>query len=283
MNQQDDATRSLRRPPPRRHDALCSFPDRVAQLERSRPMSERTRANLVRALDSIDPGEREVFLDKHRDRLEDIETLASIKYADFGYWAQRNVMLAEWLDLDRSPPLDILDIGTGSGNFGMVAQSMGHRVVGTDVANPWYDELCRLTRVERVVAPVERGERYAPVDRRFDLVTIMLPAFHKKSVGRSREHWSIEDWRLFLLGLVDDLLKPDGKIFILMPLDKDDDGQLVYSPLVRWAYERGARLDKSAPRGPVRHVLFDPAAPATFATEGPDVGPLPEIELEWQN
>jgi SAM-dependent methyltransferase len=246
-------------------------------------MSERTRANLVRALDSIDPAEREAFLDKNRNRLEDIETLAAVKYADFGYWAQRNVLLAEWLDLDRSPPLDILDIGTGSGNFGMVVTSMGHRAMGTDVADEWYDELCKLTKVERIVAPVMRGERYVPVDRRFDLITIMLPAFHKKSVAGTREHWSIEDWRRFLLGLVNDLLKPNGRIFILMPLDKDDDGQLSYSPFVRWSYERGARLDRSNPRGPIRHVEFNPATAETFAEDAPQIEPRPEIELKWQN
>ncbi|HEX2802795.1 MAG TPA: hypothetical protein VHN55_02250, partial [Sphingomicrobium sp.] len=257
--------------PPKRHDPLCSFPERVEQLEAAKPMSDRTRANLVRALDSINPAERESFLEKHRDKLQDIETLASVKYADFGYWAHRNVILAEWLDLDRSPPLDILDIGAGSGNFGMVAQSMGHRVIGTDVADDWYDELCRLTKVTRLVAPVVRGERYKPVDQRFDLVTIMLPAFHRKRVKGKREYWSVEDWRLFLLGLVQDLLKPNGSIFILMPLDKDDEGNLSYSPLVEWSRERGARLDRTFKKGPVRHILFNPATEATFAEQPPQV------------
>ncbi len=273
-----DAKQAAR--PPKRHDPLCSFPERVEQLEAAKPMSDRTRANLVRALDSINPAERESFLEKHRDKLQDIETLASVKYADFGYWAHRNVILAEWLDLDRSPPLDILDIGAGSGNFGMVAQSMGHRVIGTDVADDWYDELCKLTKVTRLVAPVVRGERYKPVDQRFDLVTIMLPAFHRKRVKGKREYWSVEDWRLFLLGLVQDLLKPNGSIFILMPLDKDDEGNLSYSPLVEWSRERGARLDRTFKKGPVRHILFNPATEATFAEQPPQVAVKSDVELE---
>jgi len=278
-----DSPNDAAKAPPKRHDALCDFPERVAQLEARGPISERTRANLVRALESIDPQARAAFLDKHRDELQDIETLASVKYADFGYWALRNVQLAQSLDLDNSPPLDILDIGAGSGNFGLVVQSMGHRYLATDVADDWYDELCKLTKVQRLVAPVMRGERYVPVHRRFDLITIMLPAFHKKSVGGTREHWSIEDWRQFLAGLVDDLLKPNGRIFILMPLDKDDDGNLSYSPLVRWAYDRGARLDRTNPRGPLRHVEFNPATAETFAEEAPQIAPRPEIELEWHN
>src|SRR4030095_715683 len=117
-------------------------------------------ANLVLALNSVDPIKRKAFLAKHGDRLKDIETLAAAKYADVGYWAHRNVLLAQWLDLDNSPPFDILDIGTGSGNFAMVANSRGHRAIGTDVFDPWYHELCGLTGVERVVAPVRRGEPY---------------------------------------------------------------------------------------------------------------------------
>jgi protein-L-isoaspartate O-methyltransferase len=263
----------------KRHDALCSFAERVEQLQQRTNMTDRTRANLIRALDTVDPARREAFLAKFGERLEDIETLAAIKYADLGYWAHRNVLLAQWLDLDHSPPLDILDIGTGSGNFAMVAQSMGHRAIGSDLSDPWYEELCHLTGVERVVAPVKRGEPYKPVDRRFDLITIMLPAFHRKTVAGKRQYWSIEDWRQFLLGLVRDLLKPEGAIFILMPLDKDDEGKLSYSPLVEWARDRGARLDRTTPKGPVRHVLFDPATEATFAEEPPEVAVKSDIEL----
>jgi SAM-dependent methyltransferase len=282
MSQLDTPTEAPKAPP-KRHDALCDFEERVAQLDKRGTMPDRTRTNLVRALESIDPAARAAFLDKHRRKLEDIETLASVKYADFGYWALRNVQLAQWLDLDNSPPLDILDIGAGSGNFGLVVQSMGHRYLATDVADPWYDELCKLTKVERVVAPVMRDERYAPVDRRFDMITIMLPAFHRKTVRGSRVYWSVEDWRQFLVGITNDLLKPNGRIFILMPLDKDDDGQLSYSPVVRWAYDRGARLDRSNPRGPVRHIEFNPATPETFSEEGPDIGERPALDLVWQN
>lgn len=270
------------RAPRKKHDPFCPFPERIARMDRG-TMPERTRTNLERALNSVDAAKLAAFLDQHREQLQDIETLAAVKYADLAYWAHRNVQLAEWLDLDRSPPLDVLDIATGSGNFGMVLQSMGHSFVGTDVADAWYEELCELTGVERRVAPVVRGEPYRPVDRRFDLITTTLPAFHRKTVRGKREYWSVEDWRLFLLGLATDLLKPNGRIFILMPLDKNDDGQLSYSPLVRWAYDRGARLDRSSPSGPVRHIEFNPATPETFGEVGPDVGPRPDIELVWEN
>jgi len=253
----------------RRHDALCSFEERIEQLERQNPMSDRTRTNLQRVLDAIDAAKRKAFLARHADQLGDLETVAGLKYADFAYWAHYSVLYAQWLNLDRSPPLDILDIGMGSGNFVMVANSMGHRAIGTDVDNPWYAELCELVGSKRIVAPVTREDPYKPIDQRFDLITMMMPAFHRKRVKGQRQYWSVEDWRILLLGLVENLLKPGGAIFILMTLDKDDQGNVGYSPLIEWARERGARLGRTKEDGPIRHILFDPATTGTFAKTSP--------------
>jgi hypothetical protein len=255
---------------PQAHNAFEPFADRIAQLNAMLPMEARTRGNLERALASIDPAEREQFLASHKQRLQDLQTFGPAKYADFAYWAHRSTLVAEWLDLDTSPPLDILDIGMGSGSFAMVAQSMGHRVTGTDVADEWYDELCRLAGVKRVVAPIERGETYRPIDERFDLITIMLPVFHRRRVEGRREYWSVEDWRRLLGGLQRDLLKPGGAIFILMPLDKNDDGEESYSPLLAWAEEHGARLGRTHPSQPVGNILWRPVEAETFAAENAD-------------
>lgn len=252
-------------PEPPAFDALAPFETRIEQLDAETPMSPRTKANLRRSLAMIDPGQREAFLVDYNVRLQDIRTQGPAKYADFAYWAQRSTAVAEWLDLDTSPPLDILDIGMGSGSFGMVAQSMGHRVVGTDVANPWYDELCRLAGVKRIVAPVERGATYRPVDQRFDLITIMLPVFHRKRVPGARpDYWTVEDWRALLQGLQRDLLKPGGSIFILMPLEQNQDGEQTYSPVIRWAEARGAILDRR-PGVPISRLYFHPVLADTFA------------------
>ncbi|MBV9527569.1 methyltransferase domain-containing protein [Sphingomonas sp.] len=261
---------SERRRAPQAHDAFASFPERIAQLQAVLPMEERTRANLERSLTGIDAQERERFLATHGERLQDLATFGPAKYADFTYWAHRSALVAEWLDLDRSPPLDILDIGMGSGSFAMVVQSMGHRVTGTDVADEWYDELCRLAGVRRVVAPVERGADYRPVEDRFDLITIMLPVFHRRRVDGRREYWAVEDWRRFLAGLQRDLLKPGGAIFILMPLDKNDEGEESYSPVLAWAEARGATLGRTHPSQPIAHILWRPVEAETFAPDNRD-------------
>lgn len=246
------------------HDALSSFEVRIGQLHAAWPMSDRTRENLIRALSCIDPVKRDGFLSKYHERLQDVSTVAPAKYADFAYWAHDSVLISQWLDLDRSASLDILDIGMGSGSFAMVAQSMGHRVIGTDVADEWYDELCELAGVRRIAAPVERGQSYRPIDQRFDLVTLMLPVFHRRRVNGRREYWSICDWKALFADLTTGLLKPGGRIFILMPVDVDDEGQLSYSPLLEWAQAHGARLGRTLPDRHIQHLLFAPAVAAVF-------------------
>lgn len=228
------------------------------------PMPPRTADNFDRALATLDQGRVDAFLNRHAGRLDDFDRLGPVKYADFAFWTRRNVILAEWLDLDRSAPLDILDIGMGPGNFVMVANSMGHRAVGTDLSDAWYDGLCELAGAERVIAGVETGAPYRPVAREFDLITIMLPVFHRRSVKRKREYWPIAEWARFLDDLAGDMLKPGGRIFILMPLDKHDDGSLSYSPLLAWARSLGARLDRTAEGEPIRHVLFEDVMPGRF-------------------
>lgn len=259
------AVPSVRDAPIPAYDPIASFSSRIEQLDAVAPMTDRTRANVIRALASIHPEERRRFIAKYKERLENLHTYGPAKYADFACWAYRRVRVAEWLELDRTPPMDILDIGMGPGSFAMVAQSMGHRVLGTDVADEWYGELCGLAGVERLIAPVERGERYRPTDRRFDLITIMLPVFHRKRVRGRREYWAVEEWQQLLAGLQRDLLKTGGGIFILMPLDIDDEGNQTYSPLLEWARSRGATLDRAVPNYPISYILFRPVGGDTFA------------------
>jgi len=238
--------------------------DAASAVEAFSPMTPRTAANFARAMATLDQQAVDMFLDREEGRLGDFDPLGPVKYADFAFWTRRNVLLAEWLELDRMPPLDILDIGMGPGNFVMVANSMGHRCVGTDVADAWYGALCELAGAKRIIAPVEDAEPYRPAARRFDLITIMLPVFHRRSMNKQREYWTTERWGRFLRGLARDMLVEGGRIFILMPLDKADDGALSYSPLLPWARNLGARLDRTAPGEPVRHVLFENVGPDYF-------------------
>jgi hypothetical protein len=245
-------------------DIFCSFEDRLDRLQRETAMLASTRVNVLRALERIDLQERDAILEKYRNQLSSA-TFGFGKYADFVYWAFRNVRRAEWLGLEGFPPLDILDIGMGGGNFGMVCQTMGHRFVGTDVRNPFYSDLCRLAGVQRIEAPVRRGEVYRPIDQRFDLITIMVPNFHRREVDGKLEYWPLEDWKFLLRGLARDLLKDNGRIYIEMAFDRQEDGTPTLSPLVHWSADRAARMDRFPDGGFNGQILFYPATVDTFA------------------
>lgn len=248
-------------------DPMRTFDEGIAAIEALIPLTQRTRTNLDRALQCIEESERSDFIARHREKLLKFDRLGPTKYADFPYWAFRNVLLAQWLGLDRSiRSVDILDIGMGSGSFAMVARSMGHRVVGTDRDDPWYDELCHLAGVRRIDSPVISNEPYRPVAERFDLITIMLPVFHRRTVRGRREYWSVNQWQAFLADLAANLAQPEARIFIYMPLDKRDDGSLSYSPLVHWSQGRGAIIDRTFPESPLRHILFTKVDAETFAS-----------------
>ena len=48
---------------------------------------------------------------------------------------------------------------------------------------------------------------------------------------------------------------------------------------MEWARDRGARLDRTFEKGPVRHILFDPAAKETFGKTAPEVAQKSDIVL----
>lgn len=248
-------------------DPFRSLDASIAEIEKRLGLTLRTRANLERALDTIDAAERDRFLERHADRLRAFSGSGPGKYADLAIWALRKVLVAEWLNLDNVPPLRILDIGMGSGSFSMVAQSMGHDVIGTDIADPWYAELCELQGARRIIAPVMEDQDFVVDGGPFDLVTIMLPVFHRVAVGGGkRRYWTIDKWRDFLSSVALNCLQQGGgDMFILMPLDKDETGNLSYSPVLGWAEARGAVVGRFFPSSPVNCILFRSATPADFA------------------
>jgi hypothetical protein len=42
-----------------------------------------------------------------------------------------------------------------------------------------------------------------------------------------------------------------------MPFDKDEAGNLSYSPLLEWSRERGARIGTAFPNKPLNHIHFE--------------------------
>ena len=67
------------------------------------------------------------------------------KYIDLNRFVTKAVHEANKLGLLNSKPLHVLDIGCGSGYFLFVLKSLGHQVVGLDIADTsLYNDTVRL-------------------------------------------------------------------------------------------------------------------------------------------
>jgi len=133
------------------------------------------------------------------------------KYADVERWLKINLARVQDLDLHRSRPKEILDLGCGAGFFLFAAQQFGHSGVGLDVDDfPLSNELVDLLRVERKAWRIKAFEPLPDLGRKFDLITGFSTAFNRNE-DESRG-WNVSEWT-FLLDDLDRRFKPNGKMF----------------------------------------------------------------------
>lgn len=177
-----------------------------------------------------------------------------LKYSDLDHWLASSWKEAKRLGLDRSPPLEILDLGLGPGYFPFVCQQLGHRCVGLDVpgGSTFKQALRRWLGIHRVVESSILPKTPLPELGRFDLVTAYRCQFNYNPT--ERRLWNLDEWNFFLNDLRDNVLKPGGR-FVLKLTKQEGKGRAGLrrdNPLlVNFLAERGARESR-----PV--IIFDP-------------------------
>jgi len=104
-----------------------------------------------RLLAQVDPARLHEIQSRYATSTDDGEKYR--KYlAAFDRWLEVNVQRAQDLQLHRSPPLAILDIGCGGGFFLFVCQRLGHRCLGLDTGEDClFSDLIELFQVERKI------------------------------------------------------------------------------------------------------------------------------------
>lgn len=173
-----------------------------------------------------------------------------VKYLDVERFLQLNIARAQDLNLHRSPPKDILDIGSGGGFFLFIAQQLGHAGLGLDTEEiPLFGDLFALFGLERKIAVVRAFEPLPDFGRKFDLITAYSTAFHG-SVGQTWR-WGVGEWEFFL-GDLERHLKRGGRIFF--GLNPSYDGNYYTPEILQLFLRRGARVERE-------NVLFPPFAP----------------------
>jgi len=126
---------------------------------------------------------------------------SSRKYLNARPWLENAVERAMKLDLHKTPPKSVLDLGCGAGWFLLVARHFGHEVVGLDLAeNNMYNELIQLFQLERAEHCIDPYVPLPNFNGKFDLVTGFMVYFNfynfeSKTDARA---WGGEEWKYFL-------------------------------------------------------------------------------------
>jgi len=176
------------------------------------------------------------------------------KYSDLEYWLATSWKEARRLELDRSPPLDILDLGMGPGYFLYVCQTLGHRCVGLDVpgGSAFKQALRKWLGIARVVESAIMPKTPLPDLGCFDLVTAYRCQFNYNPT--EKRLWNLDEWTFFLDDLRDNVLKPHGR-FVLKLTKQDVKGRAGLRrdnpELTRLLRERGAHDTTNV-------MIFDP-------------------------
>ena len=149
--------------------------------------------------------------------------------------------------LDRSPPLNILDLGCGAGYFLYICKLFGHDGVGLDIdEEPLYRETLQLLNIRRVVSRIEAQVPLPDLGQRFDVVTATRVCFQYKRWPEkvNRQEWTPEDWRFFINDIRTRFLKPHGRLFLQFNPRPDDSP--FFTPELRECFLReGALISRS--------------------------------------
>src|SRR5213594_2206840 len=167
-------------------------------------------------------------------------TAGYAKYANIEPWLQLNREGVQDLNLHRSSPKRVLDLGCGGGFFLFILKNLGHSVLGLDVERvPSFGELLELFEVPRLVYRINAFEPLPDLGEKLDWITSFSVNFNL--YHPSKERWGTAEWDFFLRDLQQHLA-PGGKVFFgLNPLYNGD----YYSPELRDLFlSRGASVER---------------------------------------
>jgi SAM-dependent methyltransferase len=162
------------------------------------------------------------------------------KYSDVPRWLKRHATKVQDLNLHRTSPREILDLGCGGGFFLFIARRFGHTGTGLDVDEfPLFRQLIDLLEVPRVVWTVQPFQPLPEFGRQFDLITAFSTRFNRDR--EDRNVWGVPEWSFFL----DDLstrLRPNGQVFF--EINSGKNAQYYPREVKELFRRRGAHLER---------------------------------------
>jgi len=171
------------------------------------------------------------------------------KFANYNSRLAKAWKQVRWLNLDQSPPIEILDIGLGAGYFLFVSQRLGHSAVGLDRPgfHVWKQvhQWLGVRSVDHMVMP----NTPLPALGRSDLVTAFYCPFNY--LDSERRFWTLAEWSFFFDHLRDDVLKPKGRVALELKGAPGEENQMRDPAFMQLCFDRGAVLKKQL-------LTFDP-------------------------
>lgn len=137
------------------------------------------------------------------------------KYFDLDQWFNYHARLLMLAGLhETEEPMQILDLGCGSGIFMFLCQCLGHAGVGLDIDSEMYRRMADVLGVDWRVAPVLANTPLGEDLTGFDMITALAIKFDRLDWGpQSDEPWGLEEWQFFILDAAS-RLNPGGHMFI---------------------------------------------------------------------
>lgn len=131
------------------------------------------------------------------------------KFLDTERWLIDNLCRMRRIIALDSPPLRILDMGTGTGIFPYLCGKMGHDATGLDVPDmPKEDAqvfaLRNLLRIKTLTGSI-KAQKPIEISGEYDLVTAFMTTFNR--------FWTFDDW-IYLFRDLKKHMSPEGRIHL---------------------------------------------------------------------
>jgi len=137
------------------------------------------------------------------------------KFLDLDHWLEVNLQRAQSLGLFQAVGCHILDLGSGTGLFLFVCDTLGHHAIGVDLPSAEHPQPERDIFTEmppafgiQVVREKIESFRSLNVSGKFDLITSFMVCFNNHKL---ENEWGLREWDFFTRNLLS-RLNPGGRL-----------------------------------------------------------------------
>jgi len=139
-----------------------------------------------------------------------------------GYIDEKIILyLSADLHTEKYKNSDILDIGTGTGYFPFICNTLGHTSSGLDIGGqPIFDKVCEILNVNVTIFKIEKFKPFVNTGLKYDLITAHRTCFN---CHKEEGLWDVEEWMYFINDIFTNHLKNNGRLYINFNKEKKGD------------------------------------------------------------